>query len=213
MQAYGQVTVRPAFIDGLFVTVGGRYSHDKRQATLQDVTVPTAGPSVFKAPGSGSNSFDNFSPSVVIGYDITDDVNVYAKVSRGYKSGGFNVRASTVARFNQGFRPETLTSYEVGARTSWLDNRLRFNATAFIADYTDIQINVQSDPADFTRTDVLNAGRGKIKGFEIDIQARPTRRPDVLGQLCLSRYSLSADHHRHRGEHRRPFSVRSIAAA
>jgi iron complex outermembrane receptor protein len=94
---------------------------------------------------------------------------------KGYKTGGFNTRASTIDRFNAGFGEETLWSYEVGVKSQLLDNRVRFNVAAFTSKYRDIQINVQSDPSNIRLTDVLNAGRATVKGIEADLTVVPAK--------------------------------------
>lgn len=171
---FGQATWSPGFADGrLHLTAGGRWSRDHRQATLQNVSVPSSGSPVASAPGAGDRVFHNFSPSGVIRYDLSQDANVYAKVTSGYKTGGYNVRASTIQRFNQGFAQETLVSYELGLKSTLLDRRLRFNAALFQSNYREIQINVQSDPTNIARTDVLNAGKARIQGAEVDLTAVP----------------------------------------
>ena len=94
---------------------------------------------------------------------------------RGYKTGGYNIRATTIERFNDGYAPETLNSYELGMKSSLLENRLRANLALFQSDYKDIQTNVQVDPLNPAATDVFNAGKARIKGAELDLTARPTQ--------------------------------------
>ena len=174
---FGQATVTPDWMDRrLHLTAGVRQSWDKRAATLARQTQIAGGP-IIPAPdtGAGSRTFKDFSPSLVIAFDAARDVNLYAKAVKGYKSGGFNIRASSIGRFDQGFDPETLWSYEAGMKSQWLDNRLRFNIAAFYSKYRDIQVNVQSDPANARITDVLNAGRATVKGVEMDLTLAPVR--------------------------------------
>jgi iron complex outermembrane receptor protein len=170
---YGQATFRPTFFEGLYVTPSLRWSRDERQATLQQTTLPLAGVPVVGPTARGDRNFSNVSPGLVIGYDVSDDVNVYAKWVRGYKTGGYNVRASTIARFQEGFGDEALDSYELGLKSSWLDDRLRFNVAGFVAKYNNIQVNLQVDPTNPAITDTFNAGKATIKGVEIDLTARP----------------------------------------
>jgi iron complex outermembrane receptor protein len=174
---FGQATVTPDWLDKrLHFTVGVRQSWDKREATLARQTQIAGGPiTTVPGVGDGSRTFKDFSPSFVIGFDASRDVHLYAKAVKGYKSGGFNIRASSIARFNEGFAPETLWSYEAGMKSQWLDNRLRFNLAGFISKYRDIQVNVQSDPTNARITDVLNAGSATVKGVEVDLTIAPTR--------------------------------------
>ncbi len=182
---FGQATYTPYWLDSrLHLTLGWRSSRDEREASLRSVTylrnITPAGGLPFPLPteivrnnpdGYGKNDFNNSSPSFVVGYDLTDSVNVYAKWVNGYKTGGFNVRASSAERFNQGFDAEELVSTEVGLKGEFLNRRLRVNTALFTADYDDIQVNVQTDPNDPAVTDVLNAGEAKIQGAELDLTA------------------------------------------
>lgn len=168
---YGQLSYNPPVLDDrLHITIGGRWSEDQREATLQKGTI-AGGVTTLGSVGKGDRTYRNFSPTVVLGYDLVDDVNAYVKFARGYKSGGFNIRASSVARFEQGFKPEELTSYEVGLKSQFWDNRVRLNLAWFDSDYEDIQVNTRSDPIDPGITDVLNAGKATIKGLELQLTA------------------------------------------
>ncbi|WP_232455593.1 TonB-dependent receptor [Sphingomonas sp. KC8] len=173
--AFGQLTVTPRLLDErLHITIGARRSWDKREATLSRTTQTGDGP-ITPVPGigDGSRKFKDFSPSLVVAFDAADGVNLYAKAVKGYKTGGYNIRASSIANFNNGFDAETLWSYEAGVKTQFLDNRVRLNAAAFVSKYRDIQINVQSDPTNARITDVLNAGKATVKGFEGELTIVP----------------------------------------
>ncbi len=172
--AFGQATYTPAALSGrLHLTIGARYSRDEREATKQDVTTLANGTIVPAPFGSAERTFSDFSPSGVVAFDVTDDVNVYAKVATGYKTGGFNLTASTLARFSQGFGPESILSYEIGMKSAWLENRLRANAALFTMKLKDMQVSVLSDPSNPSVTDLLNAGRATVNGLELDLAARP----------------------------------------
>ncbi len=173
---YGQATYRPKFAPGLYTTGGLRWSKDERVARLDRILTPRSGGAPTPQPsGMGDKSFSNASPTVIIGYSPDDDLNVYAKYAKGYKSGGYNIRASTTANFAAGFGPEAVDSYEVGVKAALLDRRVRFNAAAFQYDYKDIQVNVITSPTNPSITDTFNAGSARIKGIEADVTARPIR--------------------------------------
>ncbi|GAB3291296.1 TonB-dependent receptor [Parahaliea aestuarii] len=171
--AFGQVTWTPDVLEQrLHLTLGLRWSEDQRQASKAESISPIGTDLVIpRGAGAGDNTYTNTSPSFIVGYDLTDDINLYAKIVDGYKTGGYNTRSSSIESFERGFGEETLVSYEVGAKMELWDRRLRVNAAAFQADYDDIQINVQSDPNDISVTDVLNAGQATISGFELDTTA------------------------------------------
>lgn len=104
-------------------------------------------------------------------YRLSDSLLVYASVSTGFKGGGSNPRP-----FNSdqviAFKPEKLQAYEIGFKSDLLDRRLRFNAAAFINDYTDIQIPVLTCPGAPCAAR-LNAGDAQVKGFEAELTAYP----------------------------------------
>jgi iron complex outermembrane recepter protein len=164
---FGQATYTPDALKRLHLTLGLRESKDKREADLAITTNVPGG----SGAGTGDDEFSNFTPSFTAAYDVTDAANVYVKVAKGYKSGGFNVRPATIADFASGFGPEKLTSYEIGAKTQWWDDRLRFNAAVFRSKYDDIQINTQSDVSRPTVSNIINAGKATIDGVELELTA------------------------------------------
>lgn len=173
--AYAQMTYSPDALDRrLHFTLGGRYSHDKREGSFQRSVTPMTGPQVVGPFGEGTRSSSDFSPNVTVAYDVTPDANVYAKFVSGYKTGGFNVNASSLTRFIEGFGPEDVKSYEVGLKSEWLNRTLRFNLALFHMDYRDIQVGV-ADAVNPALVDVINAGKARIRGLEMDITARPTK--------------------------------------
>ncbi len=173
--AYAQVTYSPEALDRrLHLTVGGRYSRDEREGTYQRTVTNAADVKTVGPFGRGKLTANDFSPNATLAFDFTPDVNVYAKVVSGYKTGGFNVNASTLAKFIAGFGPEGVLSYEAGIKSEWLDRTLRFNLAAFHMDYKDIQVGV-ADVTNPSLVDIINAGKARINGLEMDITARPAR--------------------------------------
>jgi iron complex outermembrane receptor protein len=108
--------------------------------------------------------FDDWTPMVNLAYQANDDVMLYASYSEGFKSGGFDQRFIAPIPEPSSFDPETATTYEVGMKSSWMDNTLRLNVSAFYTDYEDIQIIVRQGFAPLT----FNAGDADISGFEIE---------------------------------------------
>ena len=173
--AFGQATYTPDMLDSrLHLTLGLRWSKDERKADLTRYNVLLATNGIL-APsyqqGRGDKDFDAVNPSFTVGFDLTNDINLYAKYAEGYKTGGFNVRATTIAFFENGFDEESLESYEIGIKSQWLENRLRVNAAVFTADYKDIQLNAQTNISDPTKADILNAGEATIQGLELEVTA------------------------------------------
>lgn len=97
-----------------------------------------------------------------------EDFLLYASPTRGYKSGGFNFSAATADTAE--FAPETVWSYELGAKTEWLNHRLRVNLTAFLYHYSDLQEFLATAPG---VANIANAAAARIKGVELEISAKP----------------------------------------
>ncbi len=127
-------------------------------------------------------SFNELDPYLNVSFDITDNTMAYISYSEGFKSGGFTQRVfpPIVVPFTAPvgtadidliptFDPEFVTVYELGAKYTGLDNRLRLNGAVFYTDYTDMQIQVFTSVAPITK----NAGEATIKGFELETQIVP----------------------------------------
>ncbi|MGH8260285.1 MAG: TonB-dependent receptor, partial [Steroidobacteraceae bacterium] len=112
-------------------------------------------------------------------YRFTDQVMAYGQVSTGFKGGGVNPRPFYAAQAIH-FNPETLTNYEAGIKSTWLDNRLRMNLDAYFSQYRDIQetllncTGVGGIPAALGAPCALpyNAGSAHEKGVEFETEAR-----------------------------------------
>jgi outer membrane receptor protein involved in Fe transport len=100
-------------------------------------------------------------------YKFNDDALVYGTISRGFRPGGIN-RRGTLPPYGS----DTLDNYELGFKTTWLDNRLRINGAIYQLDWKDIQLSFLGANG---LTEIRNAGNARIRGIELDVLARPTR--------------------------------------
>lgn len=123
-------------------------------------------------PVSGSVSSSKTTPSLTVQYHIDPDVQTYAKVARGYRSGGFNDQSANGVNFAKGYKPETMTSVELGMKGDFFDKRLRANLAVFRSKYSDQQVNVSGDQ--LRVYEMLNAGKSTYNGYEFDIAAAVT---------------------------------------
>ena len=129
-----------------------------------------------------------FAPSVNLMYAVTDDINIYAKYSSGYKSGGFNldfINAEELAA-NAGleFGKETVDSFEIGFKGSFMDNRIQLNMAGFIANYDDYQVNQFVDlGGGRTSIRITNAAKVSTKGIEIEATWYATEALTFTGSL------------------------------
>ncbi len=99
-------------------------------------------------------------------YKFDDDKLAYFTFSRGFRPGGVN-RRGTLPPYGADY----VNNFEVGLKSSWLDNRLRINAAAYILKWKNIQFSYLGLNG---LTNVDNAGNATVNGFEADISARPT---------------------------------------
>lgn len=178
--AFGQATWTPAFLgDIVHLTVGGRYSHDRKTGDLFKVNgaapvVPDGKGGTITGPVPLSFKGDRFDPLINLAIDVTKDINVYGKWSTGYKSGGANSRSLTYRAFG----PESVSTFEVGAKTEFFDRHVRLNLAAYTSQYKDAQIDFNLNTIIFginrATLETVNAeGNGRIKGVEADLMIAP----------------------------------------
>jgi iron complex outermembrane receptor protein len=214
---YGEVTIRPG-ADGKFsLTLGGRYSHDDREATrinersfsfaaLGGFTPQNCAfftpqgffppPTVCAQTGSVqaanyNKSFKDFSPSVTVAYKIDDNLNVYAKWVQGYKSGGTSQRSANPINFANGFQPENINSFEAGLKGRFLDNRVSASVAGFYMKLNQYQASVQTGATAGDR-DFVGIDGNEFYGIEYDLTAALTRELSVGVSGAFLRATLGA---------------------
>jgi iron complex outermembrane receptor protein len=110
-----------------------------------------------------------------VDYQVTPSTMLYARVAKGFKSGGFNGRANS-AKESSKYKPETVLSYEAGFKSTPAPG-LRVNGSVFYNDYKDFQARVaetdKSTPIPTPLLTVLNAGKLRIKGAELEANWTP----------------------------------------
>jgi outer membrane receptor protein involved in Fe transport len=110
-------------------------------------------------------------------YHLDDDRMIYATWSRGFRPGGVNRRGTFPP-----YKADFLANYELGWKTSWAGNRLRFNGAFFLEDWDDFQFSFLGENG---LTNVTNAGGARIKGLEMDIDWAATADLTLSGGLAL----------------------------
>jgi iron complex outermembrane receptor protein len=110
-----------------------------------------------------SRTFDVFTPTVGLQYQITPDAMAYATYSKGYKDGGWTTRLTNYESVLPSFGPEKSKTYEVGLKTEWFDHSLLLNLAGFYTDYDGIQLNFQEGLS----PTIQNAGNARILGSEL----------------------------------------------
>jgi iron complex outermembrane receptor protein len=166
---FGNLSYTPEGMDALHLTVGGRYTKDKRHGRLYVVNNAVQS-------FTFSNSVGRFDPMVNIALDATQDIHLYAKYSTGFRAGGANDRSQS---FNA-FGPESVRSYEVGAKMDFFDHHARLNLAGYIMNRSNTQFDFdQFDTSATSPTNgahieqTQNAGTSKIRGIEADLTVKP----------------------------------------
>nr|WP_246337713.1 TonB-dependent receptor [Azospirillum oleiclasticum] len=152
--------------------IGGlRYTYEIKEATSE--TSSPSGTFFMGTPGrvSETDSFQNLSPELSIVYQIDDRNLTFAKVSRGFKSGGISPFIDVNNQPNR-YDPEVTTSYEIGAKALWFGDRLRVSGSLFYTDWNDQQAVTYTSPS--TRI-ISNAAEATSKGVELEASLQVTR--------------------------------------
>lgn len=192
--------------DALKLTLGGRYTNEKKDIRRQ-FAVGTPRNILFNLPYGGvpDAKFNNFSPTATLSYKASDNINLYGRWARGYKSGGFNgetdVGALIGSPFNctsapgnvselcNPYQPEKVDSYELGIKTRLAGGKLIFNVAGFWDEHKDIQLSVFTAQGAAASV-VLNAAAARIRGLEFEAVARPFDDLTINGSLAI----LDADY-------------------
>lgn len=129
-----------------------------------------------------------------VGVDIkpVDDLLLYASVSRGFRTGGFNGRAASATNdlLFRPFNPETVLNYEAGFKFSGDIGgmRSRLNVAAYHTKYNDIQQAVsQINPAtNSIAAVIINAATARVNGIEVEASIKPVPSVELSGFYSLT---------------------------
>ena len=176
--AYGQATWH--LTDVLHITVGGRYTNDKKRGVLHfsrniNYDDPANAATLVRNGYTPlDQSWSRFNPTATIAYDFSQSVHGYAKYATGYRAGGASSRTSNYQAFN----PEDVKSYEVGLKADFWDRRARFNIAGYIMQRKDSQVDLSTiqptATGNFNNLVTFNApGTTKIRGIEADLTIKP----------------------------------------
>jgi iron complex outermembrane receptor protein len=114
-----------------------------------------------------------FTPKVGLQWQATQNAFLYVDATRGFKSGGFNFTARNT--FGATYLPEWITTYEVGAKTDWLDKRLRVDVAVFRNDWSNLQVTEAVNLPDYSIPIQIasNAAAARETGLEANVTFKP----------------------------------------
>lgn len=156
--------------DILTFTAGGRYSWERHEISDQlqfDLSrpYPPRLPNLDIYNRKGLSTTDKaFTPRLQISYKPEKGLMFYASLSKGFKSGGFDIGGGAPA-----FEPETLLAYEGGMKGTFANGRVRINAAGFYYDYTNLQVSKVL----FSAIQIVNAASSVVYGAEAELTIIP----------------------------------------
>ena len=186
--------------DRFRINAGLRYDHETQErGATQTVVIDRALPdpaslpipalapiitqlnAILRATAANANSvepvrpvtYTAWLPKIGLTYDLAQDVSLSFTAQRGYRAGGAGLNQQRAQAYD--FNPEYTWNYEFALRSEWFDRRLTLNANAYWIDWKDQQVSVQLTPGAVFDTQVVNAGKSRLYGVEVELSGRPTQ--------------------------------------
>jgi iron complex outermembrane recepter protein len=183
--AFGQLDWH--LTDALTLTAGLRFTHEDKDGSFSRFLAPDSGGNRGLLTATQQAQFqvndlafeaklksDALSGLVTLGYKVTPDALLYATYSHGSKSGGLNITAGGASR--PVVAPEKVDAFEIGFKSQLLQDRLTFNAAAFLTNVKDYQANVSEEAPGGTAfvQYIDNIPKVRSKGVEADLALAAT---------------------------------------
>ena len=185
---FGEVSY--AITEKLEATVGLRWFQVEQADFGQTVFQFALFGSEVPPPNTQNAKEDKLIKKFHLGYTVNDDITLYAVASEGFRLGGTNNQG--IAEVPPLYESDQIWNYEIGAKTSWMDDRLRINASAFHIDWTNLQVAGQDPTGAFGF--VGNAGAAQVQGLELEVFSRPDEHWDLSAGLSwLPKRELTED--------------------
>jgi iron complex outermembrane receptor protein len=182
-----------AVTDRLTLTAGGRYTDEEKDISyvsrIDRGALFTISTQELLAGGVPvEQSVGKFTPRIAAEFSANEDWLIYASVTEGFKSGGWNARGAaphTAASYLP-FGPEEVRSYEAGFKSELLGRTMRLNFNLFWADVEDLQlITGVPNPAGGVLFLTQNSGEARFRGAEIEWQWIATDNLNIYSSLGL----------------------------
>ena len=177
---FGQATI--GLTSRLSATAGVRYTREGKDIdnaggryVLEDPSVPIPG-SLYSYSDAIAHSA--WTPKIGLEMKLPTGALAYVSATRGFKSGGFNISSTAPGR---GYAPEWAWSYEGGLKGGLRGGRSRFSTSAFVTDYTNLQVQT---PIGIGVLDIRNAAAASIRGIEVEGTSMIGRGIEAGGHLA-----------------------------
>jgi len=182
--------------DKFSAELGWRYTDEtkswrQRQFFIDGSGRPTTIRQVPELPATAPNQRNDY--KLGLSYKAASNAMLYTSVATGFKSGGSNPRPLAPSDAVP-FGPESVTAYEVGAKTDFLNKKLRLNTALYQSDYKDLQTNglvpVEGTNPQVFSTRLSNFGKVRIRGVEAELVYRPNEALQIDGNLGTVDYRV-----------------------
>jgi outer membrane receptor protein involved in Fe transport len=174
--------------DSFALQAGVRYYKSKiDQTTTFDTDSAIFGPAA--AATTGTSMASKTTSKLGLSWKPTAGMLVFGKVSQGFRDGGTNYQRAGAPEIPAGYKPESVTAYELGVKSQPLP-WLTVNASVYRNDWTDLQLGFATSTGLYGY--IANAGKAKADGAEIELVARPTNQLRLGLNLSLINAKLSS---------------------
>ncbi|MDR0873659.1 MAG: TonB-dependent receptor [Prevotellaceae bacterium] len=180
------------FFEKLTLTAGLRLEYEKTKMdyfTSANMIIDMGAmaiPTSDTLQGNLSQEFWQFLPKIALKYDFNQQYNIYASVSKGYKTGGFNFQffsdilqnnikpgnsTNLDAKNMIPYKPESTINYEIGTHSELIENKLFADIAVFYIDYRNQQIVTFASTNTGSRR-MENAGKSESAGAEASLRGK-----------------------------------------
>ncbi|MDL2340365.1 MAG: TonB-dependent receptor, partial [Pseudomonadota bacterium] len=197
-QIAGFANVTYALTDQLKLTAGARYAKTNFSVT----NFADGSQNGSRTEGAGKVSDRPFTPKLGINYQADPNNLFYASWARGFRAAGANPPVPVLpcqdSLDNLGipsapttYKSDTVTSYELGAKNKFLDNRLTLDSSIYQVDWNNIQqiVNLPQCAIRF----IANLGKARSRGFDLQANFRPTRNLTIDGSVGYTHTRYTQD--------------------
>ncbi len=159
----------------LYLLEGGiRFNWEQKDFDIGATVGREGGPQPETLNASEVKAWNGISGDISISYRPTEDVSIYAKYARGWKAGAWNGGAIEQVSLAEPVKPESVDAYEIGFKSSWLDELLTLNLSAFYYDYDNLQVfNLERAAGAVPVQQLINANDAEVYGVELELFASP----------------------------------------